>query len=708
MIDSQHDWLHESLVLIMTMRQDDAASWDPEALVRLAKTFHVNTVGFSVGGITAFYPTEIAHHRRSPTLGGRDVVGETISVLRREKFRVLGRIDPSLAPESLYRENPSWFALTQEGKPIDIHGYYLTCPSGDYYRKFMLEVVNEILSRYKLDGLWANAAQHSPWHAPRCFCENCKLKFREYAGFDLPEQEDWSQPAWRQYNEWRYRSIADWNRLIHESIRKVQPGCAWLPLSQVGESWDHARRGGWDTDYIEPHTDGLVVEAQRRYPNLWWPGMEARFLHTLNPDKPAGATVSYFYPWWRFYSAPAAENRAWTAQMISHGVRPWLHLTGYFSEHFDRRGLDQFRELFAQIAGNPEAYTGTRSCAEVALVYSRRTLDNYGGTNPVDSYLGNFRGAYNALMSERIPFDLLSDHRLDTVRLHQYRSIVLPSTACLSDGAVSALLDYVRAGGHLVTTFQTGTLDEGGAKRSRNGLAEAAGFEVCGPDMAGVKAAYASIQQPDHPLFKGIGDTNVLPIAGSVSITRSVRSCAPVLSLIPPIETEPGSGISVPEFNAAPDVTAIPLFHEAVLGEGSIISFPWEPDRVAYEFGFRDCMRLIGNAVRQARNYEAQVEISGPGLIDVSLMRGPGRLVLHLVNLSASGGGVHASQRRAVEEIMPISGMRIRLKLPDGTSLQDASWIARGASAQCTVTSGWLDTRLDQLDDFETLVVRIA
>ncbi len=708
MIDSRHEWLHRSLVLIMTMRQDDAGSWDPEALVQLAKTFHVNTVGFSVGGITAYYPTQIAHHLRSPTLGDRDVVAETISALRREKLRVLGRIDPSLAPESLYRENPSWFALTADGKPVDIHGYFLTCPSGDYYRKFMLDVVTEILDRYDLDGLWANAAQHSPWHAPRCFCENCRLRFREFAGLDLPVEEDWSQTAWRQYNEWRYTSIADWNRLVHEAIAKVRPTCAWLPLSQVGESWDHARRGGWDTDYLEPHTDGLIVEAQRRYPNLWWPGMEARFLHTLNPDKPAGATVSYFYPWWRFYSAPAAENRAWTAQMISHGVRPWLHLTGYFSEHFDRRGLDQFRQLFAQIESNPDAYTNTRSCAEVALVYSRRTLDNYGGTNPVASYLGNFRGAYNALMSERIPFDMLSDHRLAVDSLSRYRSVLLPCGVCLSDSAVAALLEYVRGGGHLVTTFRTGDLHEDGEERSRNLLAEAAGFEVCGAPLSDLKAAYASIQDPSHALLVGIGDTNVLPIAGSVSVTRSLQSAAPVLSLIPPIETEPGSGISVPEFNAAPEVSKIPLVHEAVHGKGSIISFPWEPDRVAYEFGFRDCMRLIGNAVRQAPDYEAQAEIAGPGLIDISLMSADNRLVLHMVNLSASGGGVHATQRRAVEEIMPIADLRIRLKLPPGASFHEATWITSGAAAHCTVESGWLETRLERLDDFESLLVRVA
>jgi hypothetical protein len=48
----------------MTMREDDAASWDPEAVADLAQSFFVDALGFSVGGVTAFYPTDIKYHFR--------------------------------------------------------------------------------------------------------------------------------------------------------------------------------------------------------------------------------------------------------------------------------------------------------------------------------------------------------------------------------------------------------------------------------------------------------------------------------------------------------------------------------------------------------------------------------------------------------------------------------------------------------------------
>jgi hypothetical protein len=71
--DTEHRWLGDSLVMIMTMRADDAARWNPQRLVELAQAFSLGALGFSVGGITAFYPTSVPGHPRSPSLRDRDL-----------------------------------------------------------------------------------------------------------------------------------------------------------------------------------------------------------------------------------------------------------------------------------------------------------------------------------------------------------------------------------------------------------------------------------------------------------------------------------------------------------------------------------------------------------------------------------------------------------------------------------------------------------
>jgi hypothetical protein len=704
---TDHTWLETALVMIMTMREDDAARWQPDDLVEFAKSFSVDALGFSVGGITAFYPTDIPNHPRSPSLGDRDLVGDTVRALHEAGLRAVGRIDASLASKAIFSEHPDWFAFDTDGRPIGVHGAYVACPNGGYYRDFMLRVIREILERYPLDGLWANAAQFSPWHTGMCFCPNCQRKFRAETGEALP-RENWGDPVWRSYNECRYRWIADWNARVHKTIADVRPECAWLPLSQVAESWDHARRGGWDVDYTEPHVDGLVLEAQRRYANMWWPGMETRYLRGIQPDKPACITASYFLPWWRFYHVPVAENRLWIAQILAHGAKPWIHVTGFFSEHFDRRGLDAARSMFAGFQANRDAYDGLRSAADVALVYSRHTLDNLDGDDPEGAYLDHFRGAYNAMMAERIPFDILSDKRLSKEILAGYRAVVLPNLACMSDAALAAIHAYVEGGGHVVMSFKTGFHDALGAVREPSPLLEALALEDTGVMRRDMKAAYGRIRDPGHPLFRDIGDTDVLPLEGDLCILRGAGAAGPgPLSFIPPVEGDVGSGFSVPEFNEIDAIGDYPLVIERKIGSGTIVYFPWQPERIAFHYGFRDLFRLIGNAVRQAPGWHDRVTIEAPGLLDIALMTADDRLVLHLLNFSAPGS-FNTGQRRIVEDVMPISGARVRLRLPEGRACVSARAIVAGADIAVECDGASVAFTLPELREFETVLLRLS
>jgi hypothetical protein len=148
--------------MIMTLRESDAGSWDTEEMAEFAKSFSLDALGFSVGGIMAFYPTEIALHPRAASLGTRDLPAEMIASLTRRGIKPIARIDPSMASRTLYAERPEWFVQDKNGKPVEVHGHFITCPNGGYYNDFMIRVVEEILTRYPFDGLWANAAQFSP------------------------------------------------------------------------------------------------------------------------------------------------------------------------------------------------------------------------------------------------------------------------------------------------------------------------------------------------------------------------------------------------------------------------------------------------------------------------------------------------------------------------------------------------------------------
>ena len=702
--DLQHSWLKHSLVMIMTMRAEDAGKWDADRLVELAKSFSLGALGFSVGGVTAFYPTRIPGHPVSPSLEQRDLVGETVQALHKAGIRAIGRIDPSLGSREALEAHPERFARTASGDPIRLHDFYLTCPNGEHYGDFMLEVVREILERYALDGLWANAAQFSPWGTGRCYCENCKRVFRELSGADFP-QEDWQDPHWKRYNEMRYERIADWNRRVKAIAGKVRPGCAWLPLSQVIESWDHTRKGGWDVDLTSEHADGVVLEAQRRYCNLWWPGMEARYAHAMNPERGAGITVSYFYPWWRFTHAPVPENRVWVAQMIANGARPWLHLTGYFSDYFDRRGIAPMQALFGFIRSHADIYGPRRSVAEVALIYSRTTLDYEGASNPDLNYLDGFRGAYNALMDGRLPFDLISDKRISADSLGRYKAVLIPNLACMTDATGAELKKYIEGGGHVVATYRTGFCDEWGESRAQPLVAQWLGARYTGEILRDLKAAYAAINRRDHGVLRGTGDTDLLPLAGNVcKFEAGAAADADVLRLIPPVEASPGSGMSVPEFNAAGRIEDTPLLLTRSIGKGKLLYFPWEPDRIGFHFGLRDPMRLIFASLRCADPSPDLIRVEGAGLLDLSVMDSDDSRVVHLVNFS-SAGGVRSGHRRAVEDVIPLHGLAIDLRLPSGVRCREVRLAVGGSVLPFVAQGDRIRFTIPVLTEFESALV---
>lgn len=705
---SKHDWLKEALVMIMTLREDDAARWNAAEMAAFAKSFSVDALGFSVGGITAFYPTEIPLHPRSSSLGSRDLVAEMIGALRGEKLRAIARIDPSMASKALYSEHPEWFAHDRSGAPIPVHGHYVACPNGGYYRDFMIRVIGEMLTRYAFDGLWANAAQFSPWHTKQCYCANCQAKFRSRHGKAIPEK-DWGSETWRRYNEWRYECIAEWNELVQATKTRIRPDCAWLPLSQVAESWDHSQVGGWDLDYVEPHQDGMVLEAQRRYTNMFWPGLEARYMHGIAPEKPAAVTVSYFLPWWRFYRVPVAENQMWAGQIVAHGARPWLHITGFQKKNFDTRGLEPMRELFKTFQKNRDSYVGARSQAEVALVYSRHSLDNFGREAPESRYLDHFRGAYNAMMDQRIPFDILSDHRLDAKRLSAYRAVVLPNAACLSDAACGAIEQYVAGGGHVVSTYMTGCYDELGAERQVTLLEKLLRVAPVGVTWKAVRAAYGSVRDPSHPLLRGFAGTDLLPVAGDIVFLRPKdgREVDAPLTLVPPVEGEVGSGISVPEFNQIDHITNYPLVVDRRCGQGRVIHFPWQPDLVGFQYGLRDLFRLLTNAVKLADGWTDLVQVDGPGLVDVAVMRRGNRLMVTLVNFSAPGS-FNTGHRRVIEELVPLHDLRVAVRLGSGAKTGGARLVFNGSTVPIRRRDDYVELTLPRLDAVETIEFVLA
>lgn len=701
-LSSAH-WIYQpNRVLLVNLREGDEPKIDPRQLVADVKSFGATAFCINGGGIVAFYQTRIAEHRMSSGLGARDLLAEVIPIAHEAGLRVLARIDPSCAPAALAVDHPEWFTRDRAGHFCEVSEHYVTCPNAAYYNERMPEVVREILTRYDADGIWNNQGKFAAWDTGPCYCDTCRALFRSESGADIPAEENWSDGLWRRYNAWRYERIAAWVKRMHGAVHEAKPDAIFIAAVQLMESLDTIRPGGWDIDYWVPYQDVLTFECQRRNSAPWWPGIQAKYLAALAPGKPCWMTASYFYPWWRLYAAPEAENRPWIAQQFANGVSTWLHINGGYSDLFDRRSLAPMREVLNRHARWEPYFAGAVSGARVALVFSRHTQDNYGGAQPHARYLDFIRGWYCALLEAHIPFDVLSDKFLTTERLQGYAAVVLSNLACVTDETAAVIESFVAAGGGVVAGFDAGMSTLDGAARAQPAFAALMGGRRIGR-REGLKSSYAKIEDRDDPLLAGIGDTDLLPNEGAlVEIEPEAGSAVP-LTLIPPVIAHSGATISIPEYSAIKETTDIPVVLRRAHGKGRVVYFCNQSELLFYRYGFPDLGRVLANAAGWALNEPPVIEVDAPDYVEATLMVQPQRRLVHLVNMPL-GKPVNSGWRQIGRNLVPVADIGVRLGLGVDGRVREARLATTEQVLPVKTRDGYAEVVVPQLHDHEIVV----
>ncbi len=690
-------------MLLLNLREGDEPKVDAEALVAAAKDYRATAFCLSGGGIVAFYQTKIVGHRLSNGLGGRDLLAEVIPVAHRENLRVLARIDPSCAPKSLAAEHPEWFSRDSNGNFCEVSEHYVTCPNAGYYRTRMVEVVREILQRYDADGIWNNQGKFAAWETGVCYCANCEVMFKTESGQAIPRKENWDDPVWRHYNEWRYRRIADWVALMHREIHAVKPDAVFIAAVQLMESLETIRPGGWDIDYWLAHQDIPTFECQRRHTAPFWPGIQAKYLATLAPEKPRWMTVSYFYPWWRLYAAPEAENRPWIAQQVANGVSPWLHINGGYSELFDRRSLAPMKEVFQRLERWEKYLDGAQSQARVVLVLSRHTQDNHGREKPQQRYLDFIRGWYLALQEAHTPFDVISDKLISPERLARYGAVVISNLACVADAAAAALEQYAKAGGGVMAGFETGLCDVNGNLRATPAFDALLGITRTGK-REGLKSSYAKLEVRDDPLLAGIGDTDLIPNEGALIVVKTAHAVP--LTLFPPVIAHDGATISSPDYSAVRETTDIPVVVHGACGKDRVVYFANTMEGVYYHYGFPDLGRVLANAVRWALGEPMALEVDAPDYVDVTLMGQPSRTLAHLINLPIDKP-LNTGWRHPGRNLVEVRDIVVRLRPPAGQRVKSVRLASNEAPLPLSMISGTVKVTVPKLVDHEIVIFEL-
>jgi hypothetical protein len=674
-------WWDVPFRMVQTNLREIDVTLDPKRLIDDVESLNANVVLVNVGGIVAFYPTQLRLHHRSDFMQS-DMVGAVIKEAHSRNIRVVGRFDFSKCHSDVYQEHPDWFWVGIDGAPVTYNGLYHTCVNGGYYRDYCLRILEEALSTYPLDGVFFNmfgyqVYDYSGNYHGICQCPNCKRLFREKYGEELPREENWDDPVYQKYIEFKRVTVLEVAKAIIETIRRVRP-----------ETGIMLRTDDSDIIRLEVNRD-----LERELPEWgYWAGEQAKWSASFGKGKPyCSATVHFIDIPYRFVSESAGCMGLRMAQQLAGGSSLDFYVLGTL-EQDDRKDYEVVKSLFKYAEQNQSAYDGLRSTARVALVDSRRTREFYERRKPMRC-AHHMRGAYRILVENHVPFDIIADERLEDddapAMLSRYDAVILANTAVLSDRQLQVLDEYVAAGGGLIATYETSLCDERGNLGSHFRLKSlpAKSVEFKREDMRG---AYLWIDEG----IPGFEKTKrALIDEGYLFVRYEGEPC---------LKYDPPQPFGPPEkCYQVPGVSSDrPGIIFGTYGQGKVAYFPWKVDRLYYRHSLEECSKLLHFALSKVRRKPAILATNAPPHVEVSVgVNRAGDLVIHLVNFSG---------KQDTAYFMPLPIYDIEVEVKAEVAAQQAQLLWANSDIPCEKTPEGVRLRVPKLDLIEAIRIPVG
>jgi len=681
----------------LTLAENDPGSFDPQFWLDYFRRTHSDAVCLSAGGCVAYYPTEVPFHHRSAWLGGGDPFGDLAAGCRRLGLVVVARTDPHATYDDAKAAHPDWIAVTADGQPRRHWAspeMWVTCGLGPYNFEFMTQVKKEIMTRYRVDGIFVNRWDGSGM----CYCEHCRANFQAASGHDLPRTNDPQDPVRQAYVLWRQDRLFSLWRLWDAAVREINPASCVVPNGGGGAT------STLDMKQIGVLAPTLVADRQARHGVTppWANGMSAKEFRSTMGRKPIIGCFSVgleeAYRWKDSVQNPA-EIRLWVADGIANGMRPWF--TKFGGSVNDPRWLQPVADFYGWCYGAERYLRNERPLARVAIVYSQQTAWFYRGRRGApDAVADAALGWYQALIEARIPFEMVHDQLLDAEHLAAFKTLILPNLAALSDAQCAQLRQFVARGGGLVATSETSLCDERGAPRPDFGLADLFGATWRGPGEGPMHNAYLKLDHDSaSPLLVGLEDApRVIHGVWRVEVAARDAAARSPLTLIRSYPDLPMEKV----YPRQPPTDIPQAFLRELAGAGRVVYFPWDIDRTYWEVLAVDHGRLLRNAVAWATNEDPPVQVTGPGVLDVTLWQQRDSVTVHLVNLTNP-----MMMKGPVRELLTLGEQRVRVRLPAGLRARRLRLLVAGTAPEYRQNGPWLDLIVPAINVHEVVAIEV-
>jgi hypothetical protein len=666
-------WWNEPFSTVQTNIQEIDATMDVERVLDFIQDQGADTWLLNVGGIASFYPSDLPFQPEIPFLKERptrDLIGDAIAAASKRNVRVLARMDFSKVTAKVAAEHPHWLFVSPTGKPQIYNTLYSTCPCGDYYQKRSFDIIDEVMDRYKIGGLFVNMfkfpqVDYSRVNHGVCQCENCKSAFASYApGQDLPDGPTHANyPVWLRFSASVVQELTD--RLARHVADKKQNAAM----------------------IISREAPIIYYEANNSFGREFWHHATGEGVSVYRTGMPASAVLvnstCFVDMPYRMAGEQPEHFAQYLLQAIARGGNPSTYLMGA-PGRIDYPNLPIAKTIQRFFLKNRALYNGYKPGSTVALLRPsalRKADPGYAAS------VAEFRGIYSALKEKHIPFDILGAElvaRMWTAGdLSRYSVVIVPDIGDLGMAAATSLDDYVVAGGNVVLTGCGGVATDGTVELATAPSVMRSSATKSGMDLWATYVTHRP--QPDAKHYQyGEG---VVPVYGGYTSFVWKPNAATFGNVLPQAPYGP------PEKCYGHIPSEEPCAVRYQIGTGSVLQIPWSIGQTYHEFGIttvRDCFFRMAGAL-----FDAPIKADLPEQIELIAGSTSNSCVIHLLNQTGA-------RRKSFGPHVPVSGGSLRIK--DGA---EACSLVTGGILNCHFEGDYLSIDLPTLELFDVLKISL-
>jgi len=688
-----YEWIRNTRTLIAEAYNPPfypSLDYEPAKAVKIARELNADSLRYPAASYFAYFPAKSGYPVH-PELKS-DLMRQTVDQCRQAGLKTVAYVPlnhPFMNTESKDPRYAGWSKKFADGRPMttEHYGYaeYFEGCLNSPVRDMIRATVREVLMEYPFDVMYFDGPYEGMQNAKNyCHCAYCEAAYQKRFGKPVPDQEKkLSREDEIQYTNWMAGEVAiGFLREIREMIRQTRD----VPVLFNDTSLLSKRE--WRSRAV-PVVDGFMFEAaetpedklfnmqlgQSTGKVIWtYVGTHTQYNREhLKDDRVRG---------WFSYPVESEELLLDGATALASGVGlVYWGLSRFFYQAEGPLSYESGRyvkEIFDFQQKHDALLRSVRSKPQAGILVGAQTIDWYAGKHFVGKAYENYaHGAYQVLKANGIESEPFLDWQMTPQMLARYELVYAPNAVCLSDAQCAMLADYVRKGGHLIGTHLTSVADEYGRVRKNFGLAELFGADFLSAEPLEIPDLYLGLRSgeliPQDPQVMRIRPAAGAEVLGETLDRGRRANLGPAI-----VRTKQGGG--------------------TVVYIGSGLEAVYEETRMKPLRAFLG--GLVEPLLAAGRSYRMEYV---PG-VTPHFMASHDVLLLHLL----ADTGNKNKHLRSREQFLPVTNVKVLIRVPQGRSVRSASLLRAGGSLPVSVRAGWLDVTVPRVLIHEAVRVDLA